>query len=77
MTEQHNFEITKNNETRITEALESIANSLKTLLLLILEMRSSIYILFRKTIKWIDLLTSVKVLVLKKFFTYKKIVYGI
>ena len=31
MTEQHNFEITKNNETRITEALESIANSLKTI----------------------------------------------
>ena len=29
MTEEHNFEITKNNETRITEALESIAGSLQ------------------------------------------------
>jgi len=29
MTEEHNFEITKNNETRITEALESIADSLQ------------------------------------------------
>tara|TARA_R110000824_G_scaffold54463_10_gene150289 strand:- start:1873 stop:2043 length:171 start_codon:yes stop_codon:yes gene_type:complete len=31
MIEEHNFKITKNNETRITEALESIADSLKTI----------------------------------------------